>query len=198
MWDLPGAGIEPVPLALAGRFLTTGSPRKSLGSCFRWRYVWKWNLCIDLRSLGRQSEEGCRGWNVCILLLIDIWVASIWTTYKWCYVNILVHVPWHTHTQVKLLGHLVYVFSSLLNLTTLFLQSGCISLHSHQQCEFTWMDSSHFLWEWRDISLEKKEEARQGKVLGVNPRSLDFIDFPVKPLLILEQGIKYKNEAFGG
>ena len=35
MWDLPGAGIEPVPLALAGRFLTTGSPRKSLGSCFR-------------------------------------------------------------------------------------------------------------------------------------------------------------------
>ena len=60
------------------------------------------------------------------------------------------------------------------------------------------MDSSHFLWEWRDISLEKKEEARQGKVLGVNPRSLDFIDFPVKPLLILEQGIKYKNEALGG
>ena len=59
------------------------------------------------------------------------------------------------------------------------------------------MDSNHPLWEWGDISLEKKEEARQGKVLGVNPRSLDFIDFPVKPLLILEHGIKYKNEALG-
>ena len=33
MWDLPGAGIEPV--SLAGRFLTTGSPGKSLGSYFK-------------------------------------------------------------------------------------------------------------------------------------------------------------------
>ena len=30
--NLPGAGIEPVSLALAGRFLTTGSPVKSV-SC---------------------------------------------------------------------------------------------------------------------------------------------------------------------
>ena len=195
MWDLPGAGIEPV--SLAGRFLTTGSSGKSLDSYFKWTYVWKWNLCIDLRSLGRQSEEGCRGWNAYILLLMNVWVASILTTYKWCYVNILVHVPWYTHTQVKLLDHLVYAFSSLLNLTTLFLQSGCISLHSHQQCEFTWLDSSHPLWEWGDTSLGKKEEARQGKDLGVNPRSSDFIEFPMKPLLILEQGIKHKNEALG-
>ena len=28
MWDFPGPGIEPVPLALAGRFLTTGPPGK--------------------------------------------------------------------------------------------------------------------------------------------------------------------------
>ena len=28
MWDLPGPGIEPVSLALAGRFLTTGPPWK--------------------------------------------------------------------------------------------------------------------------------------------------------------------------
>ena len=26
MWDLPGPGIEPVPPALAGRFLTTAPP----------------------------------------------------------------------------------------------------------------------------------------------------------------------------
>ena len=30
MWDLPGPGLEPVSPALAGRFLTTASPGKSL------------------------------------------------------------------------------------------------------------------------------------------------------------------------
>ena len=29
MWDLPGPGTKPTPLALAGRFLTTGRPEKS-------------------------------------------------------------------------------------------------------------------------------------------------------------------------
>ena len=29
-WDLPGPGIKPVSLASAGRFLTTGSPEKSV------------------------------------------------------------------------------------------------------------------------------------------------------------------------
>ena len=29
MWDLPGSGIEPMSLALAGGFLTTGPPEKS-------------------------------------------------------------------------------------------------------------------------------------------------------------------------
>ena len=32
MWDLPGPGIKPVAPALAGRFLTTGPPGKSLPS----------------------------------------------------------------------------------------------------------------------------------------------------------------------
>ena len=32
MWDLPGPGLEPVPPALAGRFLTTAPPGKTL--CF--------------------------------------------------------------------------------------------------------------------------------------------------------------------
>ena len=30
MWDLPGPGIEPVPLALAGGFFTTEPPGKPL------------------------------------------------------------------------------------------------------------------------------------------------------------------------
>ena len=29
MWDLPGPGIEPMPPALAGGFLTTATPGKS-------------------------------------------------------------------------------------------------------------------------------------------------------------------------
>ena len=29
MWDLPGPGLEPVSLALAGGFLTTAPPGKS-------------------------------------------------------------------------------------------------------------------------------------------------------------------------
>ena len=37
MWDLPGPGLEPVSPALAGGFLTTAPPRKSLDICFkRW------------------------------------------------------------------------------------------------------------------------------------------------------------------
>ena len=34
MWDLPGPGLEPVSPALAGRFLTTAPPGKSLPSGF--------------------------------------------------------------------------------------------------------------------------------------------------------------------
>ena len=35
MWDLPGRGIEPMPLTLQGRFLTTGTPGKPLGKEFK-------------------------------------------------------------------------------------------------------------------------------------------------------------------
>ena len=34
MWDLPGPGLEPVSPALAGGFLTTAPPGKSLSHCF--------------------------------------------------------------------------------------------------------------------------------------------------------------------
>ena len=34
MWDLPGLGLEPVSPALAGGFLTTAPPGKSLFVCF--------------------------------------------------------------------------------------------------------------------------------------------------------------------
>ena len=34
MWDLPGPGLDPLSPALAGRFLTTAPPEKSLHSVF--------------------------------------------------------------------------------------------------------------------------------------------------------------------
>ena len=42
MWDLPGPGIEPVSLALAGGFLSTAPPGKSLliGLYVIWRMLW--------------------------------------------------------------------------------------------------------------------------------------------------------------
>ena len=36
MWDLPGAGLEPVSSALAGRFLIIASPGKFLYILFLW------------------------------------------------------------------------------------------------------------------------------------------------------------------
>ena len=38
MWDLPGPGIEPVSSALAGGFLTTAPPGKSLPFLICMRY----------------------------------------------------------------------------------------------------------------------------------------------------------------
>ena len=39
MWDLPGPGLEPVSPALAGGFLTTVPPGKSLASFFNHAYA---------------------------------------------------------------------------------------------------------------------------------------------------------------
>ena len=39
MWDLPGPGLEPVSLALAGGFLTTVPPGKTYKAYFE-DYIW--------------------------------------------------------------------------------------------------------------------------------------------------------------
>ena len=39
MWDLPGPGLEPVSLALAGRFLTTVLPGMSQNNLFLWPFI---------------------------------------------------------------------------------------------------------------------------------------------------------------
>ena len=47
MWDLPAAGLEPVLPALAGGFLTTALPGKSLGMYSEAEYasfgIWGWS-----------------------------------------------------------------------------------------------------------------------------------------------------------
>ena len=46
VWDLPGPGIEPLSPPLAGRFLTTGPPEKSLSYSFNGK-----DLILPLRLL---------------------------------------------------------------------------------------------------------------------------------------------------
>ena len=65
MWDLPGPGIEPVSPALAGGFLTTAPPGKSLHlGCFKgkldqFEICQSCNcVCVDLAKLGRKNEIG--------------------------------------------------------------------------------------------------------------------------------------------
>ena len=58
MWDLPGPGIEPASPALAGRFLTTAPPGKSLPSVLMMLC-----LCSCLKTTNKiffQAEDGIR------------------------------------------------------------------------------------------------------------------------------------------
>ena len=67
-WDLPRPGIEPMSLALAGRFFTTVSPGKLPGdSC----------IVIEVRDNGTLQHRGCkRGgeklWNFRNILKVQI------------------------------------------------------------------------------------------------------------------------------
>ena len=102
MWDLPKPGIEPMSPALAGGFLTTGSPGKSSYWLFlklavlniHWRdWCWSWNSitlatwceelthwerpwCWERLKVGGGGDD--RGW--------DGWMASP-TQWTWVWVN---------------------------------------------------------------------------------------------------------------
>ena len=73
MWDLLGPGIEPMSPALAGRFLTTGSPGKSHVSAFKLE-IWHENKfllihCVAAslpwpwRVKGRKDRFSWRQWK---------------------------------------------------------------------------------------------------------------------------------------
>ena len=73
MWDLPGLGIEPVPPALAGWFLTTAPPGKS------YKYLLnEWNLIYRLGgyfwALHSLLEDLMKAWEV----VRNGWATIIW------------------------------------------------------------------------------------------------------------------------
>ena len=63
MWDLPGPGLEPVSPALAGRFLTTVPPRKSLKSSLATCLLWPWTS--SSASLGIKQLAACLAHRKC-------------------------------------------------------------------------------------------------------------------------------------
>ena len=63
MWDLPGAGLEPVSPALAGRFLTTAPPGKSLPRDFFFSNLFKidfffFTILIDFLKISLLEYNG--------------------------------------------------------------------------------------------------------------------------------------------
>ena len=56
VWDLAGPGIEPVSLALTGRFLTIGPPGRSLFFLFTFIEVWL-NYSVVLITAVQQSDS---------------------------------------------------------------------------------------------------------------------------------------------
>ena len=59
MWDLPKPGLEPVFLALAGRFSTTAPPGKPLASLFDAGQFTMWLFWADVMSSSLRSHPKC-------------------------------------------------------------------------------------------------------------------------------------------
>ena len=72
MWNLPGPGIKPVPLALAGRFLSTEPPGKSWAGTFLldWSYG-------DTSALPLLGPDKCLKIKVSWALFYVLWRCSI-------------------------------------------------------------------------------------------------------------------------
>ena len=51
VWDLPGSGIKPVSRALAGGFLTTAPPGKSLGSKFLLLFYFMYTKFVSVNPI---------------------------------------------------------------------------------------------------------------------------------------------------
>ena len=74
MWHLPGPGIEPVSPALAGGFLTTAPPGKSLNLCILIHVpiLFTFNIVID--TLGLKSNVLLFAFCLSPLFLIPVFL----------------------------------------------------------------------------------------------------------------------------
>ena len=112
MWDLPGPGIEPVSPALAGRFFTSGPPRKPI-------------TCIFLSPCRPASSKGKSGSPLALSSLRGGWFRTWGPPQRWGLPLLLSH---------RALGHLlslpelsVFVFAALLPSEGCRGQGGCES-----------------------------------------------------------------------
>ena len=78
MWDLPRPGIEPMPPALAGRFLTTMPPGKSLHSFFFIRLLSSYfrhsifQLTYSFFCLSFSAIDSCSVFFISVIVLFII------------------------------------------------------------------------------------------------------------------------------
>lgn len=177
------------------RILTVLESRQ-LGSRFKWRYViWKRNIPTDARSVRVRVRKGTETGTYPFCSWRTFGLLPSLSTYKPCCINILVHVLRYTCAKVGLLGRLVCVFSSLLNIATCFCRVAVLVYPPAPG----WVPLPRFKCspvEWGEISLGKNEEAGQGKAFGAYPRSSDFIWLPWKASGDFGTGDKMQTRGF--
>ena len=90
MWDLPGPGLKPVSPALAGGFLTTAPPGKSL------------DHILFIHHLLMDTWVASTSWLLCVMLL--------WTCVSKYFFKTLPSILWGLYSVVELLDHMVSLF----------------------------------------------------------------------------------------
>ena len=94
MWDLPGPGLEPVSPALAGGFLTTAPPGKSLNGSFGCDMPGTFRQTCLAGQVGQESLECPFGASP----LSMKWIISVYGVYLWLFhpsIYLPIHLPTH-------------------------------------------------------------------------------------------------------
>ena len=80
IWTHPGPGIEPVSLALAGRFLTTGSPEKPpvvLQCLSAWAPLMLFHLKLEFGLIRGDTPASVRCVRGCVLQMFTTGIADL-------------------------------------------------------------------------------------------------------------------------
>ena len=98
MWDLPGPGLEPVSPALAGGFLTTAPPGKSLNGSFGCDMPGTFRQTCLAGQVGQESLECPFGASP----LSMKWIISVYGVYLWLFhpsIYLSIYLPIHLPTH---------------------------------------------------------------------------------------------------